>query len=496
MRIGVNIDCYSPGSTQFRFGDLLTGAGNWNLSGVSYPPSTNPLPAAGALMRVLGADTGQHGFIKPGAYTLSVGGTGTIRLQHSDLPGGHQDFTFPVAAGSYPVTFTASDLLFASVQSNSTTDPLHDLHLMAAGASHGDPWHPDFLDAIRPFSVLRSMDWLQTNSSKIAKWGDRPVRPYYELEGFLDLCSRTGAVPWLNLPHLAATIAGPTDYAAGLGQLLAQYPSIDVAILEYSNEVWNYAPGFNAQANYVQSIAPQLTDPVTGKAGVGSGGAYGWLASQVFDAVEAANGGATRIVRTFCGQAGYVQGGLPGGMMGYFRTAQPHFGWRVDAIGCAPYTDWPGVAPFTNKILAELYAVDPSGAIDLLCAGLIQGVSQAIPWCEAWAAYADSLGVPLLYYEMAPWGNKLWKDPTTLPVVQAAVSDPRMGDVWAAYLDAIGEYAALGNYYSFCCPGVWGLTPDLGCTATDPKRAAVLGHAARWDLPRAAARPAPAPTPA
>jgi len=103
-------------------------------------------------------------------------------------------------------------------------------------------FHPDFLDSLRGYQVIRFMNWMHTNNSTQTTWTDRP-RPTdarWTIDGvplkiMINLANRVGFDPWFTLPHLA------DDHyieqaAITVHDLL--HPG-RTPYLEYSNEVWN-----------------------------------------------------------------------------------------------------------------------------------------------------------------------------------------------------------------------------------------------------------------
>lgn len=103
-------------------------------------------------------------------------------------------------------------------------------------------YNEDFKDLIRPFSVVRLMDFNVTNNNKQSAWEDRPTVSQYgrnavALEDMVALANELKVRPWFNIPHLADDryVRQMADYvAANLD------PELSVFV-EYSNEVWNHS---------------------------------------------------------------------------------------------------------------------------------------------------------------------------------------------------------------------------------------------------------------
>lgn len=519
MRLGMNIGTPTkPGwwemQYDLKYRDLAAVSGPWQrLDGNTQPPG-GILPPAGSVLTTLGLS-----YLRPGTYALSCKGTGKIRLTHvdqSDGPNGYRDFAFPVApspapsptpqaAPSAPDAYlidipnpVASPWMTATILTNAPNDPLRDLSLLTPGAGPGPGiWHPDYLASLRPFAgaALRGMDWIGVNASPVRAWADRDAAPGRGPQGFVDLCQALRANPWINLPHLCASIADDgtpvvTDYPAKLGAYIkATLDPSAVVYVAYSNECWNGNPPFSVQLNYCISQGNnRLKDPTTGKPyGVlnGQAAAYVVMGNAAFDALEAAIGpDGPRVVRVLEGQSSYLNSdGSLGGFNYYMLDAARKFGTRVDAIACAPYADWlsDGVNPYTRAAIKALAkSGDPASAIGLLYAGMQGQIGKAITYCQAWRKTADSLGVPLLYYECSPVASSFYTDPDLAPVMQAAATDPRTATHYRQYLEGIGAYAATGCFYSHCRPGPWGLLQDLD-DATSRRWEGVTDYAARWN---------------
>jgi hypothetical protein len=111
---------------------------------------------------------------------------------------------------------------------------------------------PVFLDRLRAYSVLRFMDWMQTNGSPVQTWSQRKLASNRTwtgsngapIEVMIELSNRLDAHPWFTLPHQS-----DDAYARELAQVVKAKlnPGLRVYV-EHSNEVWN---GQFAQHNFV-----------------------------------------------------------------------------------------------------------------------------------------------------------------------------------------------------------------------------------------------------
>jgi len=103
-------------------------------------------------------------------------------------------------------------------------------------------FHPKFLQAMSRYAVLRFMDWMRTNDSRIRTWSERPKvtdatwwQRGVPIEVMMSLAKRLRAEPWVNIPHLA-----DDDFVARFASLVHNTLPEDFRVwIEYSNEVWN-----------------------------------------------------------------------------------------------------------------------------------------------------------------------------------------------------------------------------------------------------------------
>lgn len=108
------------------------------------------------------------------------------------------------------------------------------------GAATGSP---DFVARVRPFSVLRFMDWARANETSLMHWAERPRAEHARwtssqgvpLEVMLALADAADADPWLTIPHTA-----DDDLVERMALLaLADLDPARSLYVELSNEVWN-----------------------------------------------------------------------------------------------------------------------------------------------------------------------------------------------------------------------------------------------------------------
>lgn len=438
--IGINLAMLTDYATELPFCDLMRGA-RWNAAGTAV--------------------TANHlgGHYPAGDYTATWSGTGSVAWSGGDVARAAS-----LSANRQVVTVDPTKC--KSIIATPSGD-VSELALWMPGLE-GFRWNPDFLASLGPFSVLRSMDWLQTNGSPIANWSDRPHvtdRTWFKvgvpLEVVCDLAMVTGKSPWLCVPVQASD-----DYATQLGALLRQYlPPWLVVRLEFSNEVWNGAFSQNAHCQQRGTAAGLSADP--NRAGLMW---YAQRAAQVFGLVAAGRGGGGSIQRVAGSQfantwtTGVILDAAPGAFDALAVGA--YFGAKLGQAANAAATRALGL----DGLMAALAAEVSGPHTDAIGAQL---------------AVAQAHGVGLVAYEggqhLVGVGSAI-DDPDLLALFQAANRDPRMGELYRAQADAWrAAGAGLFTYYTDCeLPtkyGSWGVREHLGDTS-GPKATAVAAIAA------------------
>ena len=106
---------------------------------------------------------------------------------------------------------------------------------------------PRYLENIRHFATIRTMDLQNTNTSLLEYWADRSTPRQVRwtdktgggvpVEVLVELVNTTGADLWVNIPYRAAD-----DYVTRMATLIRDTLDVDLRVyVEYANEVWNGA---------------------------------------------------------------------------------------------------------------------------------------------------------------------------------------------------------------------------------------------------------------
>jgi hypothetical protein len=181
-----------------------------------------------------------------------------------DVPRYPQGMYTAMWEGSGEVTFSASARVVQHVNSNKlivevnrekyrgnqimilTRGDVRNLQVWMPGFAPGEPnhghkFHPLFIERLRPFNVIRFMDWQDVNNAFNRRWATRilPGDPQGGLdvavEHMIDLANTLKADPWFCISHLA-----DEDYTRNFARMVRDNLHPDATIyIEWSNEVWN-----------------------------------------------------------------------------------------------------------------------------------------------------------------------------------------------------------------------------------------------------------------
>jgi hypothetical protein len=340
--------------------------------------------------------------------------------------------------------------------------PIHDVHVwMPAyngqsfvgqiwhpGAAFS-PFHPLFLQRLAPFHNLRFMDIGSTSESTVQHWSDRrpwnyatqvtgdPNDGYTVQRGFqqngiapeyiVELANELNADAWINMPHLADYVppSSPADsYLLQLANLVHNtlHPNLHV-YLEYSNEVWNSAPGFDAYPwvisqlggnptldQFVQFVAQQETR------------VFG-IWSQVFSDRPG------QLVRVLAGQEGndYYDGPL--------LAAMNQQGGTYDAFAVGAYLN---AEPFHANTTVDQVLADTVASIPTIIGGLQRTralINQSSAQLGRHLAFVSYEGGPGLESQFFPPQDPTLAQDTRM--LNQAMIDPRMYGIYINFLNQL-----------------------------------------------------------
>ncbi len=252
---GMNLHQVRFWTREWVFVDIMKIADPWRVqngeSGLVTDANDWPtaLPPSGVITYMY---TGNTGTYPTGRYVCTYDGEGTLIFGDdaqvvSSAPG---RIEFDVAAADNGIS-----LKITSTDPNQTGNYARNIKVWMPGFENAQsPFHPLFVKRLRPFSVIRFMDWQRTNNLGEVSWSGRATKDYFSqgtgkgvaLEYMIELCNELGASPWFCMPHLGDNNTnGYVENFAKMvrdGDLANNIPPLhDQAkiYVEWSNEVWN-----------------------------------------------------------------------------------------------------------------------------------------------------------------------------------------------------------------------------------------------------------------
>lgn len=205
---------------------------------ISYPQPSS----SGALFRCTWAGTG----------ALSVAGTSVSNV----VPGDHK-FEF-----KWTLKYPSPDYAWLTLSSTKASDPLRNIDCREANASPTQMYSTEFLDSLRPFGVIRFLDWSPANQNTGGSWAKRTY-PYttvagedgVAVENMVLLLNQINADGWFTLPWNA-----DDTYVTKFAKYVHDHMPRDRTVyVEVANEIWNGFPaGIQAER---EGLAEGLGSP-------------------------------------------------------------------------------------------------------------------------------------------------------------------------------------------------------------------------------------------
>lgn len=303
-------------------------------------------------------------------------------------------------------------------------------------------FRPEFMADIKPFRVIRFMNWMQANGPQTGKWADRPTPKTLSfsekgmpLEYMVEMANLGDFDPWFTLP-----LNADEDYVRNFATYVRDHlkPGLR-AYVEVSNEVWNSTFGQSKDATRLGRLRYPSVDEIQAN--------DFYYADRVRQEMkvwtDVFKGQENRTVRILSNQAAWAQ--RADNALGHEQTYK-----YVDALSIAPYfgdtlTDVPGKGP---------------ARVDTILGKIPAYVDKAIGWAKDNKIVANKYGLPLYAYEAGPGLNAF--EPTMVKDVQDAVDDQRFVALYARFIERwrkeIGGTLMLYNYGE----GVWGHLKQTG----------------------------------
>jgi len=257
--VGINLAGIEDWSEEFVFVNVMNQSREWIThgladgsewsSGVDIPMRTDGYPIEIPYDNGIDPPQGLRALLyfgeleniyPSGNYQLKIEGTGTVELwgAASGIFNSPIDTTIMVDNSLGGI---AIEILESKIE-----DPIHNIKMIMPGFENlvaTDPFHPELIDFLEDFQVIRFMDWMKTNDSEVKTWSDRTTSDYITqtassgvaYEHIINLCNRLKKDPWINIPHQA-----DDNFIEEFARLFRDQLDPELTIyVEYSNEVWN-----------------------------------------------------------------------------------------------------------------------------------------------------------------------------------------------------------------------------------------------------------------
>jgi hypothetical protein len=483
-RLGINLDMVNDWSTEWPFTDLFRASRRWIPQREGAPWGQGGTLALTADNYVASLESGQFAttivFTDPaghqpgGEYVLLYEGSGELRF---DANSGVTVLTS--SPGRISVRLAPATPAFISLRRTDPSNPIRNIHFVAASNEatfRARPFNEDFLRVLRPFGVIRFMNWQATNYEPPFEWSRRSLPSYatwagpwgVPVETMVALANEVGADAWFNIPHNATD-----DYVRQFATMVRDQLSPRQRVyVEYSNELWN---GIFPQSRYAgdQGMALGLSaDRFQAALRFQS-----QRSLEIFAIWRSAFGAdSARVLSVLASQAGNAW------------TAEQLLGWRsarehTDALAIAPYFG----GRFGGRDGSAEAAMSETALLDAL-AQEIETTTRGM--LESNARVAATYGVKLTAYE----GGQHLVSADVLSQYQDAVTrlftgvnrHPRMGELYRRYFEL--WYESGGDLFdAFVAVASWGRYGSWGALeyvhqdpATSPKYQALLEAASRF----------------
>lgn len=253
--LGINVASVDYWSNEYTFANLLTGAGWVDTSSAwSAVPDTQidvlglpkEVPSNKSYAIVMTPPSGVFN-----GHTTAIrctwAGTGSVGIGGSrkNLTIRDHILTFDWPAAPAPEGNSRNWIAISAVPA---TDPIRDLDCREATLARDVTFAPQLIDSLKPFRVLRFLDWSSANNNPASvRWANR-VQPTSinqfdkkrggaAIEHMLALAKAVDADPWFTIPWNA-----DADYVTHMAKLVHDsLPAGRRVYVELGNEPWNYA---------------------------------------------------------------------------------------------------------------------------------------------------------------------------------------------------------------------------------------------------------------
>lgn len=325
--------------------------------------------------------------------------------------------TAPVAGpGRFDFTWRRdTEWAHLRIEAINSANPIRHIDCREANADPKLLFDPAFVDSVRPYKVVRFMDWQASNSNVAGNWAQRTLPSStlqagaqgVALEHMVALANLAKVDPWFVMPWNA-----DATYIENFARYVHDHldPQRTVYV-EVGNEIWNLAfpAGRQAMAEG-QRAKLGKTDDQAKMRRYAQRSVEGF---RIWERVYAQH--PRRLVRILSGQHAWID---PLRDALNFGDTAAH----VDALSSAAY--------FGQTLLTEPEPADTSD-ISPLFPKLTASIAATMEAARQYKQLADQHGLRYIVYEGGQHATYSGKDPTLLARLNR---DPRMGEAYARYL--------------------------------------------------------------
>jgi len=464
-RLGINVASTIYWSGEQTFANQMMSA-EWrepgaNWSYVSSDRLKDGVPAA------VEAGHAMIAFLTPPAAAAMTGsattrctwvGTGRVTLNglRRDIASTSNSVTF-----AWPKDIPSKQTVQFEIQESKASDPIRSIDCRLTTDPADAVFAPQLLDYLKPFGVLRFLDWSSANGNPASvTWATRGTpgglrtggSDGVPLEYQIGLAKAVGSSPWFTIPWNA-----DADYIRRMAQLVHDaMPAGKPVYVEISNEVWNYQFGQAHQAQK-EGLERRLSDN-------GFGANIARYAQKITEVMpiwsDVFKDRPSDLVRVAATQA-----------------ANPWVGEQIlewNGKAALPYIDAMAIAPYFH-----IYPSDLTGNhANNMAAIAAEANRQIAVQSAAYNAMASRYGKRLIAYE----GGQHQIDAGNQSRLAAMNRDPLMQEIYRKYLtdwnamtgDLFTLYAATGP---ISVSGAWGLREYAGQPISEtPKLRGVIAY--------------------
>ena len=258
--LGINFDAQKDYSVQLTFADAIKTSRRWMTNNTLTPVDENGWPMTDFSFQVfvgLPKAEGTYTLTFEGQAQVSGTGAGTVTITNVTTHGNYTRALVNVGPSRHSSGTGQLTLHFRN-----TNGGVKNIKLMRPGHTN-EVFTNQFLDRLKPFTVIRDVHWSQVITTNVTRWEQRPkVTDAQQSSGngvayeyLIDLANESGKDLWICIPDQA-----DDEFVRQLGLLLKERLNPDRKVwLELSDEIWN--PQYPATGRYLAAAQQEAQTP-------------------------------------------------------------------------------------------------------------------------------------------------------------------------------------------------------------------------------------------